>query len=170
MSARTLIVDSGGTTRQTKRWALVDSGGTTRLAKRVFLVDSGGTPRLIFSGADNLSMLVGTAANDNGYVNGAFGVLTPNTLGDGSIVQELAVATHLAPTPFQLVFTISNYPGTITQAYLTSLTINASLVAPGDPNYTGFTGGTPGGTAQWIWQNQGVPIVGNTIPIVVTRT
>lgn len=170
MAARTLA-SVAGTGEQMKRILISDpSGPAIRQAKRIFLSDSGGTARLIFSGADNLSMLVGTAANDNGYVNGAFGVLTPNTLGDGSIVQEMAVATHLAPTPFQLVFTISNYPGTITQTYLTSLTINASLVAPGDPNYTGFTGGTPGGTAQWIWQNQGVPIVGNTIPIIVVRT
>jgi hypothetical protein len=49
MTARTVVVDSGGTSHLVKRWLAVDSGGVTRLAKRVFLVDAGGTSRLIFA-------------------------------------------------------------------------------------------------------------------------
>ncbi len=49
MSARTLVVDSGGTARQVKRWIVVDAGGTARVLKRAFVIDSGGTARLIFS-------------------------------------------------------------------------------------------------------------------------
>lgn len=51
MSVRTLVVDSGGTTRLVTRFLAVDSGGTTRLIQRAFVVDSGGTARLIYVGA-----------------------------------------------------------------------------------------------------------------------
>lgn len=172
MTARTLVVDSGGTTRQIKRWAVVDSGGITRLLKRAFIVDAGGVSRLIFSAADDLSMLVGSggAGGSNGYINGAFGTLTPNTLGDGSVVQEMAVAEMGSATPHQLVFSINGYPGTIVEAYLTSLSINSAVYLPGDANFTSFSGGAPGGTAQWIWQNAGIPTNGATIPIIVIRS
>lgn len=53
MTARTLVVDSGGTTRLTKRWLAVDSGGVTRLAKRVLIVDAGSVTRLIFANQVN---------------------------------------------------------------------------------------------------------------------
>ena len=49
MGARTLLVDSGGVTRQGKRWAIVDAGGVTRFAKRIFIVDSGSAAHLVFS-------------------------------------------------------------------------------------------------------------------------
>jgi len=50
MASRTLVTDSGGTTRQTARMFVVDSGGTSRRVLRAFVIDSGGTARLIFQG------------------------------------------------------------------------------------------------------------------------
>lgn len=168
MSARTLIVDAGGTTRQTKRWALVDAGGTTRLAKRVFLVDAGGTSRLIFSGADNLSMVNGTAANAVGYVRSAFGSLTPSILGDGTLVNELTVANSLSPTPHECILLISGYPGTITSVYLTSLQLDG--LTPLLASSATFSGGGAGASAQWTWTGVLFLTVGATIPVAITRT
>jgi len=159
---------------QEKRIFLFDptAGGAVRQGKRIFLFDAGGTARLIFSGADNLSMVVGSggAGGSNGYINGGFGSLTPNTLGDGSVVQELAVGGRTSASPNQLVFEIRGYPGTIVSGYLRSLSVNGVVSAPGDANFTSFSGGTAGSTAQWIWQNAGIPTSGATIPIIVTRT
>lgn len=119
---------------------------------------------------DDLVMFTGTAANDNGYENGSFGTMTPNTLGDGAIVQQLGVANLLAPTPHNMLFSISNYPGTITQSYLTSIAFHSATFMPGDANFLGFTGGGAGGTATWNWANAPIPAVGTTVPVVVIRT
>ena len=118
---------------------------------------------------DNLSLGVGTGGSggSNGYAAGGFGSLIPNTLSDGSIVQELAVGLMTSASPHQLVFSINNYPGTITQAYLTSLSINGTVHMPSDSNFTSFSGGAHGGTAQWIWSAVAIPTNGTTVPIVV---
>ena len=168
----TWVVDSGGVSRKLKDPWVVDGGGVARKLKKIWVIDPGGVARLVFRSADVLSMVVGTggAGGSNGYIAGGFGSLTPNTLGDGSVVQELAVGGLSSATPHQLVFEINGYPGTIAQAYLTSLSINGTLHLPGDANFTSFTGGAPGGTAQWIWQNAGIPTNGATIPIIVMRT
>lgn len=55
MSVRTLIVDSGGTTRLVSRAFAIDSGGTARAASRIFVIDSGGTPRQVYSAAHVVS-------------------------------------------------------------------------------------------------------------------
>jgi hypothetical protein len=117
-------------------------------------------------------MVVGSSGPTNaiGYVNGGFGSLTPTTLGDGSTVNELAIGANMSPSPNQLVFQITGYPGTITQSYLTSIAYQSTSVAPGDSNFTSFSGGGPGGTAQWIWQFAGIPTVGTTVPVLVIRT
>lgn len=169
MSART-FADAA---HKTKRWFAFDSGAVARKAKRVFLFDSGGIARLIFSGEDDLSMSTGTggAGGSNGYVAGGFGALTPNTLGDGAVVTELAVGLMTSAAPHQLIFAINGYPGTITQAYLTSLSINnLAPHLPGDSDFTSFTGGAPGGSAQWIWQNAGIPTSGVVVPVAIVRT
>lgn len=122
------------------------------------------------SPGDTLSMFSGTAANSVGFAAGGFGSLTPNTLGDGAVVDEVSVGNHVSPHPNQFLFFITSYPGTINQSYLTSISINGQPFAPGDGNFTSFTGGAPGGSAQWIWQNATIPTIGATVPVVVIRT
>lgn len=119
---------------------------------------------------DDLVMFTGTVANEIGFENGAIGTMTPGTLGDGSIVQQLAIADHLAPTPRNMLFSISNYPGTITQSYLTSLTLLGGTFAPGDANFLGFSGGAPGSSATWNWANGPIPGVGVSVPVAIIRT
>ena len=46
--SRIVVVDSGGTSRQVRRFTVVDSGGTSRLIKRGVVIDSGGTARTFF--------------------------------------------------------------------------------------------------------------------------
>jgi hypothetical protein len=111
MSARTHIVDSGGTARLVSRLFVVDSGGTSRLVSRAFVIDSGGTARLIYTGArivtpftaydmlaDNTpgatataSLIFGTngsvasnATIDGGSTTGSASWYSPNTTGIGS--------------------------------------------------------------------------------------
>lgn len=170
MSAKTFAADSGGAIHRIKKVFAADTGGVIRKIKKIFAADSGGVIHLVFVADDELSMLVGTVGNNNGYAAGGVGTLTPGTLGDGAIVQEILVSNHAAPTPGLLIFFISNYPGTITSAYLTSLMINAALYKPSDANFTGFSGGASGGSAQWTWSGAGIPTPGTTIPVVITRT
>jgi hypothetical protein len=147
MTARTLIVDSGGTTRQAKRMFIVDSGSVSRLVKRIFVVDSGSVTRLVFTGADLLTLVSATfpVAGSNGYVQSSFGSLTPTILGDGSTVTEIVASVT---TPFALTLAITGYPGTIASTYLTSLTLNAAAFLATSAS---FSGGGAGGTATWTW-------------------
>lgn len=160
---------SAGAAQKIKKVFASDSGGVVRKIKKIYASDSGGVTRLVFISEDDLSMLVGTAANSNGYAAGGFGTLTPNTLGDGAVVDELIFSNHSAPVPGNAIFAIHSYPGTITSAYLTSLTVGANVLTPSDPTFTGFSGGAPGGSAQWTWSGVGFPTVGSTLPVVVVR-
>lgn len=63
MAARTLIVDSGGTTRRVLRMFVVDGGGVSRLIKRKFVIDGGGVARLVHVGE-----ITATINNTFGYV------------------------------------------------------------------------------------------------------
>lgn len=72
MTARTLIVDSGSTTRLVKKWWAIDSGNVARFAKRVFLIDSGSVARLIFA-----TQVVASITPTNAFVTGV-GTLTTN--------------------------------------------------------------------------------------------
>lgn len=170
MAAKT-FAEAAGAGQRIKKVFVSDpvGGGTIRKIKKIYASDSGGTTRLVFSAEDDLSMITGTAANAVGYAFGGFGSLTPATLGDGAIVDEITVGNHLAPVPFQVIFFLRSYPGVITVNYLTSLTFNGTYT-PHDANFTGFTGGGSGGSAQWTWSGGGVPGVGITLPIVVVRT
>jgi hypothetical protein len=166
MSARTLIVDSGGTTRQAKRMFIVDSGSVSRLVKRIFVVDSGSVSRLVFTGADYLTLVTAGApvAGSNGYIQGGFGSLTPTTLGDGSTVTEIAASVT---SPFPLNLTIRGYPGTIGSSYLTSLSLNAALFTAASAS---FSGGTPGGSAVWTWASGFHFGASQTIAVILQRT
>lgn len=174
MSARTLIVDSGGATRKAKRWALVDSGGTSRLAKRVFLVDSGGAPRLVFSSEDDLTMVTAVSGNVAGYTFAGFGSMTPTNLGDGARVDSLLLSSAVAtPVPNQMQLFLEGYPGTITGAYIASISINGTFMPMSGADFS-FSGGTPGGSAQFTWRNQGgvysATHGGFSIPVVIVRS
>jgi hypothetical protein len=74
MSARTLIVDSGGTTRQVKRWFAIDSGSIARFARRVFVIDSGSIARLIFA-----EQVMASISPSNANATGT-GTLTTNSV------------------------------------------------------------------------------------------
>lgn len=164
MAARTFA----DATHQDKRIFFFDPAGPVRAAKRIFLFDSSATARLIFSGADNLSMVNGTAANAVGYVRSAFGSLTPSILGDGTLVNELTVANSLSPTPHECILLISGYPGTITSVYLTSLQLDG--LTPLLASSATFSGGGAGASAQWTWTGVLFLTVGATIPVAITRT
>ena len=165
MTARTLIVDSGGTTRQAKRMFIVDSGSVSRLVKRIFVVDSGSVSRLVFTGADLLTLVTASApvGGSNGYEQGGFGSLTPTTLGDGSTVTAIVASVT---TPFALQLSITGYPGTITSSYLTSLTLNTAVFLQSSAS---FGGGGAGGTAIWTW-NPGFHFsASETVAVVLQR-
>jgi hypothetical protein len=166
MVARTLISDSGGTTRQEKRIAIEDSGSVTRIAKRILASDSGGTSRLVFTGADFLTLISASApvAGSNGYIQSGFGSLTPTTLGDGSTVTEIAASVT---TPFPLNLTIRGYPGTIVSAYLTSLTLNAATFLATSAS---FSGGGAGASAVWMWASGFHFGASQTVAVVLQRT
>jgi hypothetical protein len=165
------VVDSGGASRKLKDPWVVDSGGVSRKLKKIWVIDPTGTARLVFRSADVLSMFVGGPVADAvGYVPGSIGSLTPTTLGDGSVVQEITISNHLSPTPFELAFEINGYPGTIVEGYLTSISVDGSVFTPGGTGFVSFSGGSPGGTAQWLWTGAAVPTVGSTIPVIVMRT
>lgn len=168
MSAK-LYVEDAGAGHKTKKLFVSDSGAVIRKIKKIYASPVTGLADLVYISEDDLSMLVGTAANSNGYAAGGFGTLTPNTLGDGAVVDELIFSNHSAPVPGNAIFAIHSYPGTITSAYLTSLTVGANVLTPSDPTFTGFSGGAPGGSAQWTWSGVGFPTVGSTLPVVVVR-
>jgi hypothetical protein len=164
MVARTLISDSGAVIRQAKRILISDSTATVRVVKRLFISDSGAVARLVFTGADFLALIAGSAGGSNGYTQSAFGSLTPSTLGDGSTVTELASA---ATFPHNMIFQITGYSGTITSGYLTSLAINASVFLATSAS---FSGGSSGGSASWTW-NPGFGFSnGSSYSITVQRT
>lgn len=126
--------------------------------------------RLFFSAADILQMLVGTAGNANGYAQGGFGTLTPSTLGDGTVVTEVAVSNLSAPVPRTLIVALSGYPGAITAGYLTSVQFDAGApIVPSGANFT-FGGGSAGGTAQFTWTGQIIFAPNATVTVAVTRT
>jgi hypothetical protein len=164
MSAKTYIVDSSNTTRFPKRIIVVDSGNVSRVCKRIFVVDAGNVSRLIFTGADYLTLVSGNVSTTNGYVRGTIGSLTPSTLGDGALVQEIAAKST---TPFTLIFDISGYAGTITSSYLISLTITNTVFLA---TSAVFTGGSAGGTAQWQWTTGFNLINGDTFSVAVNRS
>lgn len=115
-------------------------------------------------------MFVGTAANSNGYAQGGFGTLTPTNLDDGTIINQLTFSNHSAPAPGNMLLFVNSYPGSITASYLASITVNGGTFTPSDPNFTGFSGGAPGGSAQWTWSGAGFPTPGTTVPVIVVRS
>jgi hypothetical protein len=169
MSAKTYAF-AAGSAQRIKKVFVSDSGSVVRRIKKIYASDSGGVTRLVYVSDDELSMLVGNVGNNNGYINGTIGTLTPTVLGDGATVQELLFSNHSAPVPGNCIFEIDTYPGTITSSYLTSLNVNGNILTPSSPNFTGFSGGSPGGAAQWSWSGAGFPTIGSTIPVIVTRT
>lgn len=169
MSAKTFAFAAGSAQRIRKIFA-DDSGGVVRKIKKMYASDSGGVTRLVFIADDELSMLVGTGANSNGYASGGFGTLTPSTLGDGAVIDEITFTNHSAPVSGNALLFLNSYPGTITAAYLTSITVGGVTLTPSDVNFTGFSGGAPGGSAQWTWSGAGFPTPGTTIPVVIVRT
>ena len=164
MSAKTYIVDSGGTTRFVKRLFVVDAGNVSRAVKRMFVVDAGNVSRLVYTGADYLTLVSGNVSTTNGYVRGTIGSLTPSTLGDGALVQELAAKST---TPFTLIFDISGYAGTITSSYLVSVTINTTVFAA---TAATFSGGGSGSSASWQWSTGFNLINGDTFSVAVERS
>lgn len=94
MSARTLPVDSSGTTRSPKRWALIDSGGVTRFGKRVFIIDAGGVARLVFN-----PQIIGTVLGGPAQASG-FG---PATLTTNSVTASV-VSGGTGPFTFAWTF------------------------------------------------------------------
>jgi hypothetical protein len=166
MSSLTYIVDSTSTTRKVKKLFVVDSGSVTRRIKKGWIIDSSSVARLIFTSADFLTLVTAGApvAGSNGYIQSSFGSLTPTTLGDGSTVTELAASVT---TPFPLNLTIRGYPGTITSAYLTSLTLNAATFLATSAT---FSGGSPGGSAVWNWASGFHFSTSETVAVVLQRT
>ena len=166
MSAKTYVVDSGGTTRFLKRVYIVDSGNVTRKVKRIWAVDNTNTARLVFTGADYLTLIAGVTFGETGYTQGGFGSLTPSVLGDGSTVTSL-FTTPTTPPQQELFFVITGYPGTVTSSYLTSLTINGATMPA---TAATFSGGGAGSQAEWTWTPSTALVGGTTYPVVVQRT
>jgi hypothetical protein len=162
------LSDAGGVTRVTKKVFVSDSGAVVRKIKKIWVSDSGAISRLVYKSQDTLVMITGSVGNTNGYSIGAFGTMTPDTLGDGATVTQLAVSNNSAPTPGILLFDIDTYPGTITSSYLTSLQVGATTYLPAAAT---FTGGGIGGSAQWKWT--GATVFGGgggSITVIVIRS
>jgi hypothetical protein len=120
MTARTLIVDAGGTTRLVKKWWVIDAGGTARMAKRVFVIDSGGTPRLIFANTVNA---IATPTNE--HASG----FAPITLTTG--VTTASATGGIPPYTFHWTWSSGGSGITITSP-LTAATAFSAHINPGD--------------------------------------
>jgi hypothetical protein len=172
MSAKTFAVDGSSVSRRIKKWFAVDGSGITRKLKKAWVIDGSGIARQIFSAEDDLVMISATNANDFGFAAGGFGSVTPNVLGDGSVIDEILLSNHTAPNPdfFQLfLLGIPSGGANVLASYLTSITVNGITLVPSGANFS-FTGGV--GTGNWGWSNQRFlfPGGGATVPVVVVRS
>lgn len=106
MVQRTLVVDSGGTTRLIKsdRFFVVDSGGVTRKLKRLFVVDSGGVARQVYQAA--VFALPATSVDNQSDPNPATAQVVFNTDGTytstGTAGGNWITPTSLAPGAYTI--------------------------------------------------------------------
>lgn len=113
MGARLPIVDSGGTTRLTRRLIVVDSGGTSRVVRRAFVIDSGGTARQFFSGEITAQINgSGGYVRSGGQINlqwTSAGAFSSNANGGGGNTSYNWLLTGNASDA--QIFVHDNYPG-----------------------------------------------------------
>ncbi len=102
MAARIIVVDSGGTSRQVRRFFVIDAGGTPRLVSRAFVIDAGGTARLIYSGEmitlGNTTVIANTFAPQNpsvSYSLNSNGTIT----GFATDLGTYSIGNWVAPSP-----------------------------------------------------------------------
>lgn len=170
MAAKTFAEALGAGQRIKKVFA---SDGTVRKIKKIY-ASTGGLANLVFSAEDDLTMTVTVSGNVAGFTQGGFGGMVPTVLGDGTQVNSLLLSSAAAtPNPNQMQLFLLNYPGTITAAYIASISINGSFMPMSGSNFS-FSGGAPGGGAQFTWQNQGgvysATHGGFTVPIIIVRS
>jgi hypothetical protein len=129
MAQRTLVVDSGGTTRQVKadRLFVVDSGGTTRKLKRLFVVDSGGTTRQVYQNA--------TFALPSGTVSAVAGAQVRldsdgdyNSIVDGIVSDDgdWITPTSLAPGAYTIRFHVNSASVAVSGTVDTDLALSSN--------------------------------------------
>lgn len=126
------------------------------------------------SAGDFLTMVTAVSGNVAGYTFAGFGSMTPTNLGDGARVDSLLLSSAVAtPVPNQMQLFLEGYPGTITGAYIASISINGTFMPMSGADFS-FSGGTPGGSAQFAWRNQGgvysATHGGFSIPVVIVRS
>jgi hypothetical protein len=158
----TFVVDSSSTTRLAKKVFVVDASNTTRAVKKIWVIDSSNTARLVFQSASILTMVSGSLGNDRGFLQGAFGSLTPRTLLTGQTVTELIVTTAGSIT-FVVTGFASN-PGStfLTSINITGPSVNITLLG------TATTFSFSGGQATWSGGSTGGLVGGDTYTVTIT--
>jgi hypothetical protein len=169
MGASRYLVDPSGVTRHIKRRFCIDpAGGVARLIKKRYDIDASGVARLTFLYGDSFTMVAGAGLNGKGavseigFASGAFGSLTPTTLGDGKLLLSLWDLTSDSVRTFR-VGTTSD-PG---QAYLASLTANGQTLLGASATYTWVAASAYG---QWTWTVSSQFVAGTTYPIMIIRS
>lgn len=166
-----IFVNVAGVQQKSTRPTVNVAGVNQRLKEG--WVNVAGVQQKFFSAEDDLTMVTGISGAVAGYAHGGFGNMTPTTLGDGTTVDQLLLSSHTAPTPDLMQLFFLNYPGAITAAYLSAVTINGTAMPMSGPLFS-FTGGAPGGSAEFIWSSQRAVfptgVGGVTVPVIIVRT
>jgi hypothetical protein len=164
--SRTLVVDSGNTTRLVKRLFVVDSGNVSRQVKRCFVVDAGNVSRLVYVNSATFTMVAGQTGHINltiGYSSSLIGSLTPTTDAEGNVIQAFDYQTTGSGT-FNVTINIASNPGS---SYFSSITFTGS----GGTTFTtaAATYGYGSGLASWSWSAGSAYLVnGSTYTVTMT--
>lgn len=170
MAARTLVVDSGGTTRLVKssRFFVIDSGAVARKIKRLFVIDGGGVARLVYNAAllETTITIGDDGVSTFGYTVGLYGSIGSDTYTDAGANSRTIALVQWNGTAVQIFMNGASIPDTDTT--FTSIVINGITFLRSAR--TTYDGAASGGTkTKWLWSpDPGGEGFSGTIPFVVT--